>query len=331
MKILHIIDGGYFSLMERTVADTISALNTSGVEQIAMSDVQGDLPLPLNAQLLIKPGFVGMVANRIMVAKVMKNFQPEAVIRWGEVARHVRLNGKFTDISFACQLDDFKSFDRATTVMANDEATLREARAHGFSGLKSFVLPPFFSNYKGRVERASLFIPERAPIVFAAGLFEKGAGFESLFESFATLRETYFLIQGQGDLEFVQTLSSKAGVKSRCRFVTGIDKTMALMRLADFAVLLPANPEFAKFLLAAARAGRPVLAAEGREAEEFIEDGKSGFLVQKNDIYLVKKKLREIEKMDGWERERIAAVLDEATGTCDASRAVECILAAVAR
>jgi len=328
MKILHIIDQKYFVLMERTVTDTIDALDAAGVAQAALCDAERELPLPVGFQACMKPGFAGTLVNRMAAAKAIKTFDPDVVIRWGAAARQLRLNGKFADVSFAGMLDDFKDFDRATTVMANDEGTLRAARAHGFSGLKSFVLPPFCAEGKGRVTLKELFIPERAAIVFAAGLFAKGAGWEDLFDAFATLRETYFLIQGQGDLALAHELSSRAGVKSRCRFVLEIDKTLSLMKLADFAVLTAQNPEFAKFALFAARAGIPVLATEGRKAEEFIEDDKSGFLAPKNDIYLLKKKLHEIEIMDEMERARIALVLNEATRMSTAARAVECILAA---
>jgi len=329
MKLLHIIDGDYFALMERTITDVIGALSAAGARQTALSDGQGKLPLPATA-FGTQLGIMDSWLNRFKSANVVKQYQPDAVIRWGEKARELRVNGTFMDITFASQLDDFKNFDRATTVMANDEATLRAARVHGFSGLKSFVLPPFFTDYKGKISRGELFILERAPIVFAAGLFAKGAGWEDLFDAFAVLRETYFIIQGQGDLELIKELSAKAGVKSRCRFVPDFTKTAALMKLASFAALTPKNPEFAKFALAAARAGIPVLASEGREAEEFIEDGKSGFLVKSKDTYLLKKKLKQIDETDGWEREKIAGALDEATGMFDDARAAECIMSAIA-
>ena len=75
--------------------------------------------------------------------------------------------------------------------------------------------------------------------------------------------------------------------------------------MAEFAFLPFDDAELSKYLMEAMFAKKMVVCVKNSFSEDFIVDGKTGFFVPKNDMYLIKKKLKEILSLSEEEKQVI--------------------------
>ena len=314
MKILHIVDSAFFAAHRKTVGETILALADAGVEQEVMAR-EGGLPgwlweaVPMTRLRPAKDGRVATLANRIRMWRELRSFEPDLVVKWGRDARELAPSGRFVQVSFLAERENLRQFDKADYIMANLEGTLAWAKENGFSGAKSFVLPPFAYEYGNMppMARKDFFIPEKARIIYISGNFERGIGYETLFDAIPSLVDTYFLVAGEGaDEEYIKDCAARANVKSRSRFIPEAWRTMGALALSDFALLPFDSSETAKDILEAQLARKVVITLKNSVAREFVADGKTGFTVPKGDSYLLRQKIKEVAAMDEAARAQIA-------------------------
>jgi glycosyltransferase involved in cell wall biosynthesis len=306
MKILHIVDAGFFAAHRKTVSDTILALGDAGVEQEAMAREGEGLGLVSSAVPLAhfrgaKDGRMPALSNRIRMWRELRSFAPDLVLKWGREARELAPSGRFAQVSFLAERENLRLFDRSDYIMANLEGVLAWAKENGFSGAKSFALPPFAYEYGNMppASRRDFFIPEKARIVYISGNFERGIGYETLFEAIPSLVETYFLIAGAGrDEEYIKDRASRANVKSRSRFIPEIERTAGALALADFVLLPFDSSETAKDILEAQLGRKAVITLGSGAAREFVSDGRTGFTAPKGDAYLLRQKIKEVAATD---------------------------------
>jgi glycosyltransferase involved in cell wall biosynthesis len=321
MKILHVVDSGFFEQHRKTVAETLLALADAGVEQAAYAPdgetIGGlDARIPFSYFKVAKDGRASTLSNRIRAWKLARAFGPDIAVKWGPAARDAAPSGGFVQVSFVNERENLRRFDRADYVMTNLDGVLAWAKNNGFSGTKSFMLPSFVYEYKNMppVLKKDFFIPEKAKIIYVSGNFVRGIGYETLFDAIPSLVDVYFLIAGAGrDEEYIKDCASRVNVKSRSRFVPEIERTQSALALSDFALLPFDSSETAKDILEAQAAGKVVLALKTDAAKEFISEGRTGFTVPKGDAYLLRRKIKEIIAMDADAKKKIAdAALESA-------------------
>ena len=75
--------------------------------------------------------------------------------------------------------------------------------------------------------------------------------------------------------------------------------------MSDFAILTFDDVELQKNILEAWLSKKLVLTLKNEISAEFIRDGENGFVVPKNDTYLLRKKLKDIMNMSDSEKQRI--------------------------
>ncbi len=313
MKILHIIDSDYFKTHRKTISEFILALSHENVQQKIYTGEETDLGwvktlCEVKNWKLSKSGKVKSFINKTKTWFLLSSFHPDIIIKYGKKAREIAWETGGVQISFLNEKENLSSFENTDYIMTNIEDVLSFAKSHGYSGSRSFLLPPFMYLYDGNVpvDKKTYFIPEKAKIVYIAGTFLKNIGFERAFDSIGAISDTYFFIVGDGpDEEYVKSYASRVNIKARSRFIPEIEKSFISASVAEFAFLPFDDPELSKYILEAMMQRKLVVTVKNSQSEEFVVDGKTGFFVSKNDNYLIKKKLKEVMALSDEEKQKI--------------------------
>jgi glycosyltransferase involved in cell wall biosynthesis len=187
-------------------------------------------------------------------------------------------------------------------------------------------VPSFVCEYEieKTLDKRDFFIPEKAGIIYIAGNFLKGIGFETMFEVVSSIQDTYFFIAGSGnEEEYIKECASRVNMKARSRFIPEIEKSLSALNLSDFAILTFDDVELQKNILEAWFAKKIVLTVENKTSSEFIKDGVNGFVVPKGDTYLLRQKIKEILNLSP---ERKQEIIDNAYNLAREFRGSEVIL-----
>jgi glycosyltransferase involved in cell wall biosynthesis len=241
--------------------------------------------------------------------KLGMDFRPHLAIRWGAGARLCRPAQICPSVSFFEKGDDLASFARNDFLMALDEASLEAAKRGGYSGVKSFSFAPFAYEYEKTppVTKAEVFLPEKALALFVGTTLSREVEIKPLFEAFSGVQDAYFLIAGAGpDKSFVKDAASCAGIMSRSRWESRIPNGAALLPLAKFALVPACGLAQAKYILESWLASKVPLAMDSPAARELVENKVNGFVVPGRDVYLIRKKIKEIIAMPEAELARMA-------------------------
>ena len=313
MKILHIIDNTYFETHRKTISEFILALSHENVEQKIYTVEGAELGwvktlCEIKNWKLPKSGKVRTVANKIRTWLFLSSFHPDVIIKYGKSAREIVWETGGVQISFLNEKENLSTFVNTDYIMTNVEEVLSFVKSHGYSGARSFLLPPFMYLYDNNVpvDKKTYFIPEKAKIIYIAGTFLKNIGFERAFDSIGIISDTYFFIVGSGpEEEYVKDYASRVNIKARSRFIPEIEKSFVSSSVAEFAFLPFDDSELSKYILESLMQKKLVVTVKNSQSEEFIVDGKTGFFVSKNDNYLIKKKLKEIMALSDEEKQKI--------------------------
>lgn len=314
MKILHIIDSAYFETHKKTISEFILALSHENVEQKIYTVEGAELGwvktlCEIKNWKISKSGKIKTLSNKIKTWLLLSSFHPDIIIKYGKSARDIAWETGGVQVSFLNEKENLSSFENTDYIMTNIEDVLLFAKSHGYSGSRSFLLPPFMYVYDNNVpvDKRTYFIPEKAKIVYIAGTFLKNIGFERAFDSIGIVSDTYFFIVGSGpDEEYVKDYASRVNIKARSRFIPEIEKSFISASVAEFSFLPFDDSELSKYILESMMQKKLVITVKNSQSEEFVVDGQTGFFVEKNDNYLIKKKLKEIMSLSNEERQKIA-------------------------
>lgn len=313
MKILHFIDSSYFAFHKKTISELILSLNKNDVKQEVITSFGADLGwlssvVPIKYWKVGKNGKVNTFRNKFNMWLEVSRFLPDIIVKWGRDARVLAPSGNYVQISFLNECESLKHFDKSDYIMTNLESVLDYAKENGFSGAKSFYVPSFVQEYDETkpLDKRDFYIPEKSRIIYIAGSFIKNIGYETLFEVASSIQDTYFFIAGSGkDEEYIKECASRVNMKARSRFIPEIERSFPALALSDFAILTFDDVELQKNILEAWLSKKLVLTLKNEISAEFIRDGENGFVVPKNDTYLLRKKLKDIMNMSDSEKQRI--------------------------
>ena len=313
MKILHVIDYAYFRTHKKTISEFILALSHENIVQKVYTSDGADLGwvnkiCDIENWKISKSGKFRTFSNKVKTWFLVSSFHPDIIIKYGKDARYIMWGSSGVQVSFLNERENLTSFENTDYIMTNVEDVLTFVKSHGYSGSRSFLLPQFMYLYDNNLvfEKRTYFIPEKAQIVGMAGTFVKNIGFENAFDAVSVVNDVYFFIMGNGpEEEYIKDYASRVNIKARSRFIPEIEKSFGVLGLVKFAFLPFDEGELSKYILEAMMQKKLVVTIKNSQSEEFVVDGKTGFFVPKNDIYLVKKKLKEILALSDDERQKI--------------------------
>lgn len=130
---------------------------------------------------------------------------------------------------------------------------------------------------------------DRPPLVLGLGRITQEKGFACLLRAFASLsKEARLIIVGNGpDLVALKDLTGHLGIESQVEFTGWLshDQLDRIYRRCSFIVVPSLWPEpFGIVGIEAMAYGKPVLAFDVGGISEWLEDGKTGYLIPRGDI-----------------------------------------------
>ncbi len=331
MKILHIIDDKYFECHKKTVSEFIMALSDAGVRQKIYTSENANLGMVSEVSEVLqwkvsKRGKTKFFASRLKLWFLLSSFSPDIVIKWGKQARKMVKTTSCVQVSFLSEKVNLANVDNSDYIITNSEDVFFYVKKNGYSGARSFLLTPFVYQYKcqNAILKDDYFIPERARVGFVGATFLKNIGFEQAFEALGVVEDTYFFVCGNGpDEEYVYEQALRVNLKARSRFVSDIDKTSALLKFADFAFLPFEDAQLAKYILEAMIQKKLVITVLNSNSSELIRDGITGFFIPHSDMYLIKKKLKDVLQISEEDKQ---IILDRAFETAQSYLADKVVL-----
>ncbi len=160
----------------------------------------------------------------------------------------------------------------------------RELEMNGFAPERVYILPPVVK----RVPREPAPMPDEPHILFVGQLI-RGKGVDLLLEAIAKLPPQYgATIVGEGNArEGLQARAQELGLANRVRFTgwvpnESLDKYYAHARVLAVPVRWP--EPFGMIGLEAMHHGRPVVAFATGGIPDWLDDGKTGFLIGERDV-----------------------------------------------
>ncbi|MDR3126677.1 MAG: glycosyltransferase [Rickettsiales bacterium] len=302
MRILHIFDKDCFGLYARTISELVTALfeyRKIHVDQAAYA-MHGADDHGLGRIIQFEYWRPSVWRGGMLASRACARFAPDAVIKWGIGARRLDPGGDFIQLSFIGAPGEIRGVAKSDYVVANSESILAHAKSHGFSGAKSFLLPPFAHEYRGapEVTKRNLFIPEKSRVAYIAGTFLKGIGFEQALEAVASVPNIYFAISGGGrDEEAITDYMARVNVRSRARISREPERALGLLKISDIALLPMAESPVVKNMIEAARARRPIITTANPYSADFA-DGTNSISVPFGDANLLRQAMKRALEAD---------------------------------
>jgi glycosyltransferase involved in cell wall biosynthesis len=220
-----------------------------------------------------------------------------------------QVRGKFNEI-----------FEKADGIQAISNYLLSWGREMGFTGSEGKVIPngvavdaftKEFSSEEVAQKRASFGFPQNAFVLITSSRLEKKNGVKDVVDALALLpSEVCFVICGSGSLESdIREQVKRLGLEGRVKFMGFMDpKELPLLLKASDAFIRPSLSEgLGNAFLEAMAARIPTIGTNAGGIPDFLEEGKTGFIVGIEDPASIAEAVKRIRALDGEEKETILA------------------------
>ncbi|MDP8931888.1 MAG: glycosyltransferase, partial [Actinomycetota bacterium] len=142
---------------------------------------------------------------------------------------------------------------------------------------------------ESRMLRAELGLQDAEPLLVNVSRLATGKGHGALVAMLTALKRTWpratLLLVGDGERRpQIEALVASRDLQERVRFLGSRLDVPDLLGLADVFVFASESEGFGLAVLEAMAAGRPVVAFRVPALEEFVENGKTGILVEPQDV-----------------------------------------------
>lgn len=208
--------------------------------------------------------------------------------------------------------------NRAATFVGVSDGVAEEVREHYpelrervisiHNGVDTDAFAPGARVEDARALRARLGIAEHRLLAAFVGSEWERKGLEPLIRALAQAREWHVLVAGDGDRERYVELARSLGVERALHWL-GVTSDVQLVYAAADAFVLPSSYEtFSLVTFEAAASGLPLLATPVSGVRELIDDGRNGFLIDR-DPQTIAARLRQL--IDPSLRRRLGAAARE--------------------
>ncbi|WP_144299866.1 glycosyltransferase [Elioraea rosea] len=220
--------------------------------------------------------------TRPRLGAALRRFAPRVVVSWMNRAAGKTPSGPWVQVGRLGGYYDLRHYRRCHHLVGNTEGIVRYIVSEGWPAERAHWLPNFTPELSGSapIPRASLGVPESAPVLLAMGRLHRNKGFDTLIEALASLPAAHLAIAGEGpERAALEAAASRHGVASRVHLLGWRDDQAALLAACDVFVCSSRHEPLGNIVLEAWSAGRPVVAAASQGPSELIADGMDGMLV----------------------------------------------------
>lgn len=292
MRILHVMASAPEGGAEMTMLDCVTALSqSSDIHQYIVTRPNNSWRLSqfsdagvAYATTNLNPSFTSL--SRYKLARIIGRFQPDIIQYWKARA------GRFTfsryrnrSIAWHGATARFSRLSGCDWHLGYTAEVISQLLVEGVDERHLFQVTPFAGGPRiGPVSRDHFGIPENAPLGLVLSRLHAKKGLNTLLEAVRKIAGFHVLIAGDGSmLGALQAQTKALQLHDRVHFLGWRNDKAELLELADF-VICPSRIEpFAKVVIEAWAASKPVIAADTIGSSTLITPGKTGVIFRRGD------------------------------------------------
>lgn len=225
-------------------------------------------------------------ATKPKLRTTLRQFRADIAIAWMSRAAAFMPRGDWVTAGRLGGYYDLKYFRNCQHLIGNTRGITNWITGQGIAAERVHYLPNFVADYAtdDPADRASLGIPDDAPLMLGLGRLHEVKGFDVLIRAAALLPDVYCIIAGEGpERPKLEALIADLHLGHRVKLLGWRTDSGALLKAADIFVSSSRHEPLGNMVLEAFAAQTPVLAAKSEGPAETINNGLDGVLVPIND------------------------------------------------
>jgi glycosyltransferase involved in cell wall biosynthesis len=296
-RVLQAITGDAIGGSERFFERLAVALHADGIQQLVMLRGIPERMARLRASGLHPvamkyEGLSFLVRRRIRA--YVRNFQPGLAVAWTPDTVHfvtgmgVPVLGRW---GIGKPLEAYRQCQHLLVHSGHERDTVL---AKGWSPERVHLLPPLVEQTPlPPLPRKSVFTPEQAPLLLAAGQMTDRRDFATVLRVLQRLPEVYLWIAGDGpERDSLETIAYELGIKPRVRFLGWRDDLGALYAASDLVVCTGRDQVPDHAAIEAWAHGKPVLAIGQPDPHSVIRANENALVLPADDIVTITQGLK---------------------------------------
>lgn len=304
LRVLHLLAGQPQGGAEGFALRLMLALARRGVSQALLT--RPDTPR-LNelraASVIVRTARFGTplidLPTRNKLHKTFAEFSPSVVLSYMNRANEFSKSLRAKNATLVGRLGgyyDLKYYRAADYLIGNTQDLVEHCVRSGWPRTRTIHLPNFAEVQTVPPEpREKHNTPTGVPLLLALGRFHDNKGFDVLLKAMAALPQTYLWLAGDGDLRDALTAQAKTlGIENRVRFLGWRTDTAALYRAADIFICPSRHEPLGNVILEAMAHGKPIVSTRNQGAQQLLQDGVTGKIVQIDDATALAKAVEEL-------------------------------------
>lgn len=223
----------------------------------------------------------------------LKKFQPDIVLSWLPRAAQL-VPKKWRHVAQVGWYRGLDCYERAGHMVVPTPDMQRHFTELGFAADRIHVLPHFTDVAVGKkLDRASLNVPEHAPLLLGLGRLDAVKGFDVAIAALPQVPNAYLCLAGVGAMqEALMAQARDLCVDHRVRFLGWRSDGADLLATADMLIVPSRQEALGLVILEAWQQGVPVVATRSGGPLHLIEDGINGLLCEIDDPADMAKKIQ---------------------------------------
>lgn len=217
---------------------------------------------------------------------VLRRFDPRVVVAWMSRAARFVPSGEWVLVGRLGGFYNLRNFCRCDHLAGNTRTIVDWITSQGWPPARVHHLPNFVPDMRTAppASRASLGVPEAAPLILALGRLHRNKAFDVLIRSLPSLTEAHVVIAGEGpEREHLVSLAEELGIAARVHLIGWRQDTACLLAACDVLVCPSRHEPLGNVVIEAWSAQRPVVAAAAQGPKEIITAEQDGLLVPPDD------------------------------------------------
>ena len=290
MKVLQAMAGAEYGGAEAFFTRLVLALDRAGLDQRVVIRKSPRRAAALRAGGIepVELPFGGAFdfATRAGFRHVIKAYRPDIVLTWmNRATRFCPGRGDFVHAARLGGYYNLKYYRGCDHLIANTEDIAAYLKAEGRSEERVHHLPNFVSEERRpALRRASLYTPERVPLIVALGRLHENKAFDVLLQAISRVPDAYLWLAGEGpERAALEALALKLGIMPRVRFLGWREDTAALLAAADMFVCPSRHEPLGNVVVEAWAQEKPVIATDSIGPGNLIDHMETGILVSVDD------------------------------------------------
>jgi len=246
------------------------------------------------------------------IEKSIKEFEPNIILTWMNRASRILPNEKLGNEVVVGRLGGYykmKNYAKCDYLIANTQDIKNYIIDSGWDSNKVTFIPNFVNpNKKTKLDLEF----NKNKTLIAMGRFHENKGFDVLIKSLSFLPSYSLIIVGQGLLkEFYKELIEKYNLKERVKIFDWTDDISSFLNSASVLICPSRHEPFGNIIIDGWAHKIPVIAANVSGPNNLIKEKVNGLKFEKEDIFELVEKVKEIQKNKKLKEKIIKNAFDE--------------------